>query len=289
VDYTMFCRWCEGEGTRHGWFGRYVEAGPDLLHYVERGQGPNLVLVHGFLEWSYTWHCNLEALAGQARVLAPDLRGYGLSAKNRDLGHTLSDQAEVLRAFLDAKGVQQAVLCGHSMGGEIALRFALRWPERVRALVLVAASGYLRLHRKRLQEMAFRFPGLTEAVLQTVARNRRFVARALAEGVSAPEMITPADVEAYLLPARAPGAAGALLRVLQDADFGSYAERLREVQMPALLIWGREDRVVSLADGERMAKDLRGRLVVFDRCGHHPQSECAEAFNREVLSFLATL
>ncbi|HLN65453.1 MAG TPA: alpha/beta fold hydrolase [Symbiobacteriaceae bacterium] len=287
MDYAMFCRWCEAESTSQiGWFGQYINAGPDMLHYVERGSGTPLVLVHGFLEWSYTWHHNVDTLAAHARVLAPDLRGYGLSSKNKVLGHSLSDQAEVLRAFLDAKGVERAILCGHSMGGEVVLRFALRWPERVQALILVASSGYLRPQRRTLHELVLRMPGVSEAALRAVMLNRSWVTRALAGAFASPEYVTPAEVDAYLLPARAPGAGGALKRILRDADFGHFAERLRDVQMPALLIWGTDDQVVPLAHGRRLAEELHGRLVTFEGCGHLPYAERPEAFHQVVIPFV---
>ncbi|HWI62427.1 MAG TPA: alpha/beta fold hydrolase [Symbiobacteriaceae bacterium] len=257
-----------------------------MLHYVEAGAGVPLILLHGFMEWSFTWHANLGPLAAHARVLALDLRGHGLSGRDRHRGHSLDDQVEVVCAFMDRLGIGQAVLCGHSMGGEVSLRMAMHYPERVRALVLVAATGYRQLQPPG--QRLLRVPGISHAVVRLAVMNRRFAERALRAAYKDPDRVTAQTVAAYLLPVQAPGATSAFLRVLRDADFGRQRHRLSTLSQPSLLIWGQDDPVVPLHDGERLAAELpESHLEVYPDCGHLPHAEYPERFHADVAQFLA--
>jgi pimeloyl-ACP methyl ester carboxylesterase len=102
--------------------------------------------------------------------------------------------------------------------------------------------------------------------------------------------VLESDVDAYMLPARAPGSTRALVRLLRETDFGTHAHRLAEVNHPALLIWGEHDRVVPLEHGRRLATELpNSRLITLAGCGHLPHEECPDAFNSAVREFLQSL
>lgn len=292
MNNEEFFRWCTAATETGGvaWFGRHVLVDGEPIHCIEQGSGEPLLLLHGFLEWSYTWRRNLAFLAGRYRVIAPDLRGYGLSARESSRGHSLTDQARLVRRLMASVGVDHAVLCGHSMGGEIALRLAVDCPQAVRALVLVDASAYLRIEQHPARRLATRLPGLSSLAIRAVARDRRFVARALRQALYSPDLITEADIDAYVLPVRVPRAAATLVRILQDADFGAYAGRWSQVKCPTLLIWGENDPVVPLAQGERLARELPdSRLAVLPHCGHHPHVEYPDQFHEVLLAFLEQL
>lgn len=292
MDPELFHRWCQTALKRYSipWFGRFTQVDGETVHYMAAGEGPPLVLVHGFLSWSYTWRRNLAALATRARVVAPDLRGFGLSAKESRRGHSLSDQVELLGAVMDALSIDQTVLCGHSMGGEIAMRFALRYPERVRALILVASSGYVTRIERPMERWIRKIPVLGALFVRAAVLNRRFAASSLRTGYFDPLLVAEQDVDAYLLPARAPGAAGALLSMVRDMDFGASSARWPEISHRSLLIWGENDPWIPLAHGQRLHAHLpQSELVVFPQCGHLPQEEHPDRFNRSVLAFLDTL
>ena len=292
MSSEKFLSWCQAEAERCGigWFGRHEQVGDELLHYVAAGTGQPLVLIHGFMAWSYTWVHNLRPLSEYCQVLAPDLRGYGLSHKNHRLSHSLDDQVEVVRAFLDHLNIDQAVLCGHSMGGEVALRLALKYPTRVRGLVLVAASSYVVSRDRPLQRFLLKTPGVGPLAVRAAVMNRRYVVKSLQFCFHDQSKFTPADVDAYYLPARSPSAAAAFARTVLDLDFGKWSNRWSEVEHPALLVWGANDPLIPLAHGERLAKALpNSRLVVFDQCGHVPHAEHPSTFNQEVLGFLSGL
>lgn len=292
MNGEQYCQWCERETARRNvsWFGRYVDIGAERIHYVDHGSGEPVVLIHGLLAWSYSWRHNVASLAEHHRVLALDLRGFGLSERNSTRGHSLNDQVEVVRAFMDAMGVERAVLCGHSMGGEIAMRFALKYPDRVRALVLVSSSGYVYREKPLLERAVLRLPGVSSLFVRAAVMNRKFAARSLGEAYRRPGRFTEADVDAYLLPAGAPGTPQSFVRVLQDIDFGATAAELKQVAHKALIIWGADDPWVSLRFGERLASELpNAELLVIEHCGHSPQEEYPEEFDAAVLAFLSQL
>jgi pimeloyl-ACP methyl ester carboxylesterase len=120
--------------------GRTVDLGGRRTHYVERGTGQPVVLVHGFNLDSSTWISNLDPLAARFRVIAPDLWGQGYSTRGPlEWGYPLF--CEQILTLLDALGIERASLVGHSMGGGTAALFARHHPERVAKLVLVDAAG----------------------------------------------------------------------------------------------------------------------------------------------------
>ncbi len=292
MSQTNLIQWCSQEVARSnlGWLGTHVDLDGEQIHFVEAGSGEPLVLIHGFMAWSFTWRHNLEALAQHARVMALDLRGFGLSAKNGGRPHSLSDQVEVLRAFLDARGVVRAVLCGHSMGGEVAFRFALQYPDRVKALILVSSSGYVYRNKSLVERLALRLPGVGNLFVRAMVLNRKFAGRTLRTAYRQAATVTENDIEGYLLPARAPGAPGAFVAMLRDMDFGQTAQQIRAVSHKTLLIWGENDPWIPVIHGRTMATELKGsRLVVFPECGHVPPEEHPDEFNRVVREYLQSL
>lgn len=249
-----------------------------------------MILLHGFMEWAYTWRRNFHALARFGRVVAVDLKGFGLTWRSHGGSYSLGAQAELVCRFMDSLKIQRALLVGHSMGGEIAMRLSLRHPHRVLGLVLAAPSSYLHRQKSPLERWSLRVPWVNQWVVRLILMNRRFVVKALSSAYCSPRCWSSADVDAYLLPSRVPGAAVEMARLLREVDFGSEADRVRQVSHPALLIWGKEDRVVPMDHGRRMAQELeKSRLLLIPNCGHSPHEEDPDTFNKGVLEFLQRL
>src|SRR5512139_2302779 len=124
--------------------GAFMQAGDTRMYYQKAGSGDvPIVLVHGFGASSFSWRNNLNPIAEAGfTVYAPDMRGFGLSDKGWDKTMSQDAQADRLKAFLDAQGIDRAVLAGNSMGGGIVTNFALRYPDRVCGLVLVDPAIY---------------------------------------------------------------------------------------------------------------------------------------------------
>lgn len=270
------------------WQGEFAAVDDLDVHYVEEGTGQPVLLLHGLAGWSFTWRHNLSHLARRHRVIAPDLKGFGLTDKRAPTGYSLDDQAAFVRDFMDTLAIDRAVLVGHSMGGEIALRLALSAPERVQALVLVASAGYV----TSVPAQVRRLPHLPLATLlvRLLFMNRRFARRCLTLGYGDPSLVSEATIAGYLLPVATPHAAPALLRVLAEMDFGRTADRIRTVKHPTQIIWGQRDRFTPPRHADRFHAEISGsRLCSFRAVGHMVPEEIPDDFNALVSDFLATV
>jgi pimeloyl-ACP methyl ester carboxylesterase len=232
--------------------------GRTRLHYRVAGDGPPLVLVHGYGAASSWWRHNMGPLAAQRRVYAPDLGGFGRSwPKHR---FSLERTVECLDSWMQELGLPCADLCGHSMGGHVCLRLAAAHPERVRKLVLVDASG-LPL-QTRLLPLAWRS-------LRSQGHTRfRFAPIAMATALQAGPLV--------------------LWSALHDLLADDVQTVLTGIAAPTLLVWGERDLLVPLELGRALHQAIQGsRLVVVPDAGHNVMFERPEQFNRLVLDFLA--
>lgn len=277
--------------TRHltssglDWQGRWIRVGDEHLHVKEAGEGEPLLLIHGFFVWSYFWRKVIPGLSQFARVIAPDLRGFGLTERLPGKPLDLWAQADLIVSLMDQVGVKRAVLCGHSMGGEVAMRVALRYPERVRGLVLASSAGYVHRPSQGLERRLLATPLLGRLLIRLLVANQRFAGKAMREAYY-DGMMDPTDLGAYILPGRLPRASRTMARMLLEIDFGAVGDRIDQVLQPTLLLWGREDPWIPLSHGERLEQTLpHCRLEVLAHCGHSPPEEHPETFTTAVAKF----
>ena len=264
------------------------------IGYRAAGDGPPVVLVHGLGASSTAWHYQLDALAGSHRVFAIDLPGHGRTPLPRDAaGGALA--AEVVTAFLEQVAGAPAALAGHSMGGAVALLAALRRPDLVRSLALVSSAGlgpemplFLRAlcapGADRLMELVG--PLLVRAIGRVPALRRRVA------GDGAADILAPVLAEAleHYRRRRSIRAFTTALRAGattagQDSRY-VLLDRLSELDVPVLVVWGRDDRVLPLEHGLRAAELSRGRLAVLE-CGHSPMLEAAALFTELLREFFS--
>lgn len=271
--------------------GQFLALDGRRIHYQVKGQGKPVVLIHGFGASIITWRHNFAVLAEQFRVYMLDLPGFGFSAKGRDNDYTWAAQADTIAALLDHGGATEPVsLIGNSMGGAIALEFALAYPERVDKLVLIDAAAYLPSRRMpawggRLFTL---YPPLTRLAIAKTLLNPKGMDNSLRRVYHDPNCVTPELREAFYQPARTPGAADALVQMINDFPKNFIADRLGQLQAPALVIWGDDDKLIPLEQGERLARELpHARLVVIPEAGHLPHEEQPAEVNALIREFLS--
>jgi pimeloyl-ACP methyl ester carboxylesterase len=288
--------------------------GPIRVRYWDSApaaQGPALVLVHGLFDSKRVWRYVWRPLASRRRVVAFDLPGMGLSDKPK-LKHLPRAEryapawlAGMLRRTVEAlDGIEDFVLAGHSLGGALALMSLLdeAFAPRVRGLVLVAAAGY----PQELPRFVARFRGFFGAIASCPLWYERIVARKIARGraargveatyrlgsfdlASIPREALAVSVEVVSSPGL-PYAARYIARRLVPKDHARLVERFREVAVPALVLWGRDDRIVPPEHAARFGRDLaQARVVMLDRCGHWPQIERARETALEIERFVEDL
>jgi pimeloyl-ACP methyl ester carboxylesterase len=273
---------------------RTVRASDLDTFYLEAGTGVPVVLLHGLGATNASMLPTLVALASGHRVLAPDLPGFGDSEKPV-LAYDPAFYARWLRGFLDALGIQRAVLVGNSMGGRVAIETALEAPERVDRLVLYAPS----LAFRRFREAAWlvRVLAAELAALPLVAP-RALVMRALrvmfADASRLPDAWYDAAADEFARVFATPRGRMAFFSAarqiyLEEAhgDRGFWG-RLPALSRPALFLWGDRDRLVPCGFARHVTAALPGvRSLVLEDCGHVPQFEQPERTHRLVREFLA--
>jgi 3-oxoadipate enol-lactonase len=252
------------------------------LAYDEAGSGTPLLLVHGWPLDRTMWAAQLGGLGMYARVLAPDLRGFGGSTIRPP--YSIDQYADDLVAFLDALGLARAVVCGLSMGGYVAFSMLRRHRDRVRGLVLAdtratADSDEARENRRKLIEVIERegMSALAERQLpamlghSTLARQEQLV-----ETVRRMMVSTPAE-----------GAIGALRAM---ADRPDSTPMLASINVPTLVVGGVEDRITPPDVLHAMAAEIPGsRVEIVEQAGHVCPLERPASFNHVVSEFVSAL
>lgn len=253
---------------------------------VAGDSGAPVVLVHGSgpgVSAYANWRLVLPELATRMRVVAPDLAGFGFSEREPGRHYDLSTWADQVVGLLDTLGLERASLVGNSLGGAVALRVATRHPERVERLVLMGSVGVPFPITEGLDAVWGYVPSPVRmrAVMDYFAFSRELVTDELAD-VRYRASIEPGVQEAYAAMFPAPRQRWVDAMVTPDEDLAALPH-------PTLLVHGREDRVIPLANSLRLLELIpRAQLHVFGQCGHWSQIEHARDFVALLLHFLAT-
>jgi pimeloyl-ACP methyl ester carboxylesterase len=258
-----------------------------LIHWVERGDGPPVVLLHGLGDSHDTWSRVVPALARCRRVLVPDLPGHGFSERP-DASYTLEWHSRVLWAWLKRLRLGQIDLVGHSYGGGIAQCMLLEHGSRIRKLVLVSAGGLGR-DVSFILRLAGAVPLLVERLGQPFMGPGTRMALRAARGLYPPD-----EVERLSVMNGSPGSARAFARSVRDViDWRGqrrcFLDRAHQIcALPQVaLFWGERDPVIPIAHAIDAAALLGGAaLMRFPECGHFPHRERPDDFARALEAFL---
>lgn len=287
--------------VRHG----YAQIGGVRLHYAERGEGDNLVvLLHGFPECWYSWRHQLKALGDEYHVVAPDMRGYNLSDKpprveDYRMDKLVDDVTGLIRHF----GKQRAAVVGHDWGAAVAWGVALKHPEYVTRLVSMQvpppaawrANMTLKQALRSWYMLFFQIPALPEWLISL--NDFASIERSFKDTPSNPNAFTKTDIAVYKKALREPNALTSGINYYR-ANFASLfftqkkeSEDLTDdrVRVPTLLIYGERDPFIvpeTLKDIGRFV-DAPYREARFKSYGHWIQNEAPAEINAELASFLS--
>jgi pimeloyl-ACP methyl ester carboxylesterase len=259
------------------------------MRYLRDGLGPELLLLHGLLGYSFSWRYAIPLLAEHATVHAVDMLGVGFSDRPEGLDGSLRACAERLLRFMDAVGIASCDLLGTSHGGAVAMMAAALAPDRVRRLILVAPVNPWSPNAKRIA--AFLSNRWVAPVFLRAAPFMQFAHGFFLKRLYGdPRRIRPGTLEGYSAPFSIPGAFAYGLSVLRtwSRDLQELESMLpRIADIPALLIWGSLDAAVSPASAARLRQQFRDcQVLMFDGVGHLPYEELPDEFNRAVTEFL---
>lgn len=249
--------------------------------YLMAGEGPPLLLLHGLGDSAHSWQWVMPTLARTHRVYAPSLPGFGASAKPA-IDYSPEFFTSFVAAFLDALGLEHVGIVGNSLGGLIAMRLALVAPNRVNALALIDSAGLGR--DLTLAMRLLTLPGMDKLV--TSFCRTRPGAWLWAMGVSTLIFARPTQVprtwrDRLYRMARDPGYLKATVATLKSEstlagqrDREILLDRLPNLTIPTLLIWGVRDRIIPARHAQTaIARLARGQLELLSNCGHAPQVE----------------
>jgi 2-hydroxy-6-oxo-octa-2,4-dienoate hydrolase len=267
----------------HPEIGSYVDAGGIKTNYLEVGDGPPVVLVHGSgpgVTAYANWRLTMPGLAPAFRVLAPDMAGFGFSDKPGGVADLAAWVGQII-GFLDALGIERASVVGNSFGGSIGIRLATDHPDRVDRLVLMGATGISFPITEGLDQVWGYQPSFENMrrILDYFAYSRELVNDELAE-VRYRAALAPGVQEAFSALFPAP-------RQRWVEAITTPEEKIKAIPHETLIIHGREDQVIPLDNAYRLLGLIeRSELHVFGRCGHWSQIEWADDFNALLVRFL---
>jgi pimeloyl-ACP methyl ester carboxylesterase len=265
--------------------GGYLIAAGIETHYHQAGSGKPIVLLHGagpgVSAWS-NWRLVMPAFAQRFWVAAPDIVGFGATARPADVVYGVATWTAHVIGFLDALGIERAALVGNSMGGRVALELARQHPDRVTKLVLMGSGG---IKRPQPTEGLRRLRGYEPSLANMRELVRDYF-------LYDPDFLPEDAIEARYDASIAPGTQEAFRAMFHDprhaaSDMSMDQDEIAKVSARTLIIHGREDKIVPMANSLRLLELIDdARLHVFGRCGHWTQVEQATEFTAVVAGFL---
>jgi len=257
-----------------------------------RDEGPRedplpIVLLHGTGASLHTWEGWARALKDEHRVISYDMPGFGLTGPSPDANYTIENYVRVLVAVLDQVGVQRCVLAGNSLGGYVAWAAAVLEPGRIARLVLVDAGGYP--YESTSVPLGFRIA--RTPLLRTLMKDvlpRSIIESSVQNVFGDPAKVTPGLIDRYFDLTTRAGNRQALGERFRQTQPGALAERVPEIKVPTLILWGGRDRLIPPSLGDRFQQEIAGStLSVFEDLGHVPQEEDPAATVAVLKDFLA--
>lgn len=263
-----------------------------VVHYRDQGpkDGAVLVLLHGSNASLHTWEPWVKELKDEFRIITLDLPGHGLTGPvpGDDYGQkAMTDFVAEVTAQL---GIWKFALAGNSMGGGVTARFALDYPDRLTAAVLLNAGG---LPSKMQSNPGL---GFLIARMPVVREIMRFVSpRSIFEGglkqaFHVPAQVTPEMVDRYWELNRGPGMRAATLKRFSTPWDFTLREKAKDIKVPVLILWGRHDNLVPVDVGEAYRDAISGsQLIIYENAGHIPMEELPAQSAGDLRKFLNTL
>jgi pimeloyl-ACP methyl ester carboxylesterase len=269
---------------------RYIELDSVKIRYWQQGQGEPIILLHGSNSCVETWSFNINQLAQHYRVYAFDMVGTGRSDKPV-ADYSLDYQVGFLQCFMDALNITSPTLIGNSMGGAIALKFAIQFPERVNKLVLISSLGLGR-EINILARLLSTFPAIAYLSRPSRQGAKAVLTSCVYDAQSLPSEWIELSYEFFQLLGRKQATVSMIKTHfnfwgLRNEVLEPIMTQLKNIAAPTLIFWGKQDRVIPAKHAKIAAEQIPDSFVqIFDRCGHWAHVEYAAEFNQQTLKFL---
>ncbi len=277
------------------WQHRDIMTNGIRMHYVTQGNGPLIVLMHGFPEFWFSWRHQIPALADLGyTVVAPDLRGYNDTDKPRT-GYDVPNLLLDIKGLIVGLGFREAVIVGHDWGGALAWAFADRYPELTSHLIVLNAPNPAAMQRdiktpeqrrKSWYILAFQIPWLPEFILlqNHAARIGELIQMAAYQKAAFPDEV----LDFYREAMSKPGAMTASINYYRQLKWSlNHNWQQMRLSMPTLLIWGEQDTALGISLTEGLEQWVPGiHIHRISDSGHWVQQEKPELVNQFLIDFL---
>ncbi|CAD5980121.1 Epoxide hydrolase 1 [Planktothrix tepida] len=279
------------------WTSDFITTNKVKLHYVTQGEGPLILMLHGFPEFWYSWRYQIPEFAQAYKVVAVDLRGYNESDKPKELSaYSIKELILDVKGLIEGLGYEECVLVGHDWGGFIAWNFAYCYPQMLSKLIVLnlphptkfkQGLGTIQQLLKSWYIFFFQVPLLPELLLQ--ADDYRTVGEAFTKMVINKNTFSEADLNAYKDAAAKRGALTAMVNYYRNLFPSLFATQQTQalLNVPTLMIWGENDLALGqeLTYGtEEYVRDFQIRYI--PNCSHWVQQERPELVNQYIWEFL---
>jgi pimeloyl-ACP methyl ester carboxylesterase len=260
------------------------------VHYRDQGQrnGPALVLLHGSNASLHTWEPWVAQIGDQFRMISLDLPSHGLTGAVPGDDYSQEAMAQFVNEFTTVMHIERFALAGNSMGGGIAARFAIHYPERLTHLVLVDAAG---MPTKEPRDPGIGFIIARTPVLQNLmlyVTPRGMFEEGLKKAIENDALVTPEMVDRYWILNRKAGNRAASLKRFQGTFDTFIQDNAAKIKTPTLILWGEKDTLTPRDMGDAYNAAIKGsKLVVFKNTGHIPMEEVPDQSARILREFLA--
>ncbi len=242
-----------------------------LVHYRDEGSGTPVLLIHGAFSSLHTYDAWTQKLQKDYRVIRLTLPGFGLTGPLVDRDYDMPYLIGFIGTFLDQLNIDRCILVGHSLGGWISWEFAIKQPDRVEKLVLIAAAGFLDKGSIPMPFVWARTPLVNRIIRFAIKRNvlEQFVHQVYFDD----QLITDQLIDRYYDLFTRPGNPEAFLKIANGRlkDRTAY---LKRIECDTLIMWGRDDQWLPVANAERFRERIpNGRVIIYDEVGHVPMEE----------------
>ncbi len=254
------------------------------IYYAEQGVGETILFIHGLASSSYSWRYVMDDLSSKYRTMAIDLKGAGHSDKPLDHKYSLQDQVDMVIGFIKDKDLNNITLVGHSYGGAVSLMVYQQLTDEdsvkkvVSRIILLDPMAY----KDKIPFVInlLRIPKLNYLLLNCLlpfGRLPSLVRLGTGKTFYNKSKITDEMIDVYMESIKQPGGVSALISTIEQIftnDTKDFHRLLKEIRIPVLIIWGKEDPIIPLSVSERFKEDiLHAEWLIIPECGHNPHEE----------------
>jgi pimeloyl-ACP methyl ester carboxylesterase len=268
---------------------QFIEVDGMQVHLRDEGPAGDpvpIVLLHGTSASLHTWDGWVNALKDERRVIRFDMPAFGLTGPSLDNNYSIESYSQFVVSVLDELKVEHYILAGNSLGGYVAWATALLHPDRVKQLILIDSSGY----PYNSQSVPLGFTIANTPVINKLMEYvlpRSIVENSLKNVYGSPSLVTPELIDRYYDLTTRAGNRGALVERFIQTQPGTLANKIPEINIPTLILWGGRDNLIPAENADRFHKEISGsKLVLFNELGHVPQEEDPEKTVNALKTFL---